>query len=150
METCMFCAFMFKIYMKAQKHACFHVFSATFYCTSHYTCMVKGLLWHTYLLTNHIIIDNTVYDRVCRYSLTRMIGGIDVRPLCYQCAGRPNVSPNASNVQGGFPSLVPSLESALWSHLQTRRGLLNGVRGWKTGGEKEEGGKECTFKFLAS
>ena len=37
-------AFMFKIYMKAQKHACFYVFSsfsASFY--PHYIIMVKGL-----------------------------------------------------------------------------------------------------------
>ena len=27
METCTFCAFMFKIYMKAQKHARFYVFT---------------------------------------------------------------------------------------------------------------------------
>ena len=36
---------MFKIYMKAPKHACFHVFSplsASFY--PHYITMVKGLL----------------------------------------------------------------------------------------------------------
>ena len=26
METCIFCAYSLKIYMKAQKHVCFHVF----------------------------------------------------------------------------------------------------------------------------
>ena len=43
--TCMFLCLHYKIYMKAQKHACFHVFSPFSACLSpHYIIMVKGLL----------------------------------------------------------------------------------------------------------
>ena len=44
METCMFCAFMFKICMKAQKHARFLVKCISPFSAAHYIIIVKGLL----------------------------------------------------------------------------------------------------------
>ena len=51
----MFCAFMFKFYVKAQKHACFYLFSSSsvsFY--PHYIIMVKGLFSPPPSLSHHV------------------------------------------------------------------------------------------------
>ena len=61
MDICMVCAFMFKICMKAQKHAHFLHLVPPF--APHYIIMVKGLLQHTlYLEVTHYSFD---YIHLC-------------------------------------------------------------------------------------